>query len=134
MTVVQLTETFYRDDRGNITHACSGYGDSCYVVHTRTHKTAFELVEHRTSLPPPPPPNFPPQIAIQYDLLQQPSDSEPPPLLVYKWSQGINNLSEVWDTEAGECVVMLETKLEKVYEKVMTNIEKAGISVFFYRI
>ncbi|CAN0398038.1 unnamed protein product, partial [Scytosiphon promiscuus] len=48
----------------------------------------------------------------------QPSDSEPPPLLVYKWSQGINNLSEVWDTDAGECVVMLETKLEKVYEKV----------------
>lgn len=49
---------------------------------------------------------------------EQPSDSEPPPLLVYKWSQGINNLSEVWDTDAGECVVMLETKLEKVYEKV----------------
>lgn len=48
----------------------------------------------------------------------QPSDSEPPPLLVYKWSQGINNLSDVWDTDAGECVVMLETKLEKVYEKV----------------
>lgn len=47
----------------------------------------------------------------------QPSDSEPPPLLVYKWSQGINNLSEVWETDAGECVVMLETKLEKVYEK-----------------
>ncbi|CAM9375519.1 unnamed protein product, partial [Ectocarpus sp. 8 AP-2014] len=48
----------------------------------------------------------------------KPSDSEPPPLLVYKWSQGINNLSEVWETDAGECVVMLETKLEKVYEKV----------------
>lgn len=37
---------------------------------------------------------------------------------MYKWSQGINNLTDVWDTEAGECVVMLETKLEKVYEKV----------------
>lgn len=49
----------------------------------------------------------------------QPSDSEPPPLLVYKWSQGINNLNDVWDTGAGECVVMLETKLEKVYEKVL---------------
>lgn len=37
---------------------------------------------------------------------------------MYKWSQGINNLSQVWNTDAGECVVMLETKLEKVYEKV----------------
>lgn len=28
----------------------------------------------------------------------KPSDSEPPPLLVYKWCQGINNLHGVWDT------------------------------------
>lgn len=55
---------------------------------------------------------------MQYANATQPSDSEPPPLLVYKWSQGINNLSDVWETNAGECVVMLETKLEKVYEKV----------------
>jgi pre-mRNA-processing factor 8 len=48
----------------------------------------------------------------------KPSDSEPPPLLVYKWCQGINNLDKVWDTAEGECVVMLETKFEKVYEKV----------------
>lgn len=38
----------------------------------------------------------------------KPSDSEPPPLLVYKWCQGINNLTDIWDTGKGECVVMLE--------------------------
>ena len=48
----------------------------------------------------------------------KPADSEPPPLLVYKWCQGVNNLEEVWATESGECVVMLESKLEKVYEKI----------------
>mgnify|MGYP001048050558 CR=1 FL=1 len=48
----------------------------------------------------------------------KPSDSEPAPLLCYKWCQGINNLSDVWDTSNGECVVLMETQLEKVYEKV----------------
>ena len=48
----------------------------------------------------------------------KPADSEPPPLLVYKWCQGVNNLEDVWATESGECVVMLESKLEKVYEKI----------------
>mmetsp|Transcript_19842 Transcript_19842/g.58838 ORF Transcript_19842/g.58838 Transcript_19842/m.58838 type:complete len:2310 (+) Transcript_19842:69-6998(+) len=48
----------------------------------------------------------------------KPADSEPPPLLVYKWCQGANNLEDVWETSKGECVVMLESKLEKVYEKV----------------
>ncbi|KAL7692648.1 putative tetratricopeptide-like helical domain superfamily, ribonuclease H-like superfamily [Plasmopara halstedii] len=48
----------------------------------------------------------------------KPSDSEPPPLLVYKWCQGVNNLHQIWDTSADECVVMLESKLEKVYEKI----------------
>eukprot|EP00976_Prorocentrum_cordatum_P096260 1190496-Prorocentrum_minimum.AAC.1 len=48
----------------------------------------------------------------------KPSDSEPPPLLVYKWCQGINNLTDVWETSEGECVVMLQTKFEKMYEKV----------------
>jgi pre-mRNA-processing factor 8 len=48
----------------------------------------------------------------------KPSDSEPPPLLVYKWCQGINNLNNVWDTNDGECNVMLETKFEKMYEKM----------------
>ena len=48
----------------------------------------------------------------------KPSDSEVPPLLTYKWAQGINNLSNVWDTADGECNVMLETQLSKVYEKI----------------
>lgn len=48
----------------------------------------------------------------------KPADSEPPPLLVYKWCQGINNLSGVWETDEGECVVMMQTTLEKMFEKV----------------
>jgi len=48
----------------------------------------------------------------------KPSDSEPPPLLVYKWCQGVNNLHEVWDTSEGQCVVMVETKFDKVFEKI----------------
>jgi len=48
----------------------------------------------------------------------KPADSEPPPLLVYKWCNGINNLQDIWDTSEGECVVMMETKFEKVYEKI----------------
>ncbi|KAF5022140.1 hypothetical protein F66182_5813, partial [Fusarium sp. NRRL 66182] len=48
----------------------------------------------------------------------KPSDSEVPPLLVYKWAQGINNLGGVWQTENGECNVMIETELSKVYEKM----------------
>jgi pre-mRNA-processing factor 8 len=48
----------------------------------------------------------------------KPSDSEVPPLLTYKWAQGINNLSNVWSVDEGECNVMLETKLDKVYEKI----------------
>ncbi|KAI8884710.1 pre-mRNA-processing-splicing factor 8 [Backusella circina FSU 941] len=48
----------------------------------------------------------------------KPSDSEPPPLLVYKWCQGINNLTEVWDTTEGQCNVMMETSFSRVYEKI----------------
>ncbi|KAK2732810.1 pre-mRNA-splicing factor 8 [Myotisia sp. PD_48] len=48
----------------------------------------------------------------------KPSDSEVPPLLAYKWAQGINNLSNVWETADGECNVMIETQLSKVYEKI----------------
>ncbi len=48
----------------------------------------------------------------------KPSDSEPPPLLVYKWCQGINNLHDIWVTDKGECVVMMQSKFEKMYEKV----------------
>ncbi|KAF7586939.1 pre-mRNA-splicing factor 8 [Aspergillus hancockii] len=48
----------------------------------------------------------------------KPSDSEVPPLLTYKWAQGINNLSNVWETTDGETNVMIETELSKVYEKI----------------
>ena len=48
----------------------------------------------------------------------KPSDNEPPPLLTYKWCQGINNLSDIWNTSDGECVVMMETSLSRVYEKI----------------
>uniref|UniRef100_A0A7S3UEK3 MPN domain-containing protein n=1 Tax=Picocystis salinarum TaxID=88271 RepID=A0A7S3UEK3_9CHLO len=48
----------------------------------------------------------------------KPSDTEPVPLLVYKWCQGINNLNDVWDTQDGECVVMMQAPLEKMFEKV----------------
>ena len=48
----------------------------------------------------------------------KPSDTEVSPLLVYKWAQGINNLDKVWQYEDGECNVMIETQLSKVYEKI----------------
>jgi len=48
----------------------------------------------------------------------KPADTEPPPLLVYKWCQGINNLHDVWETSEGECNVLMETQLSKVYEKI----------------
>ncbi|RHZ47197.1 hypothetical protein Glove_587g9 [Diversispora epigaea] len=48
----------------------------------------------------------------------KPSDTEPPPLLVYKFCQGINNLTDVWETSNGEINVMLETQFSKVYEKI----------------
>ena len=48
----------------------------------------------------------------------KPSDNEPPPLLVYKWCQATSNLTDIWDTENGECVVMMETTLSRVYEKI----------------
>ena len=49
----------------------------------------------------------------------KPSDSEPPPLLVYKWCQGINNLENIWDVdENGDSVVLLQSKFDKLYEKI----------------
>jgi pre-mRNA-processing factor 8 len=48
----------------------------------------------------------------------KPSDSEPPPLLVYKWAQGINNLQDIWETNTGECVVAMQTTFEKIYDKM----------------
>ena len=37
---------------------------------------------------------------------------------MYKWCQAINNLTDVWDTAEGECVVMMQTELEKMAEKI----------------
>eukprot|EP01062_Namystynia_karyoxenos_P058492 TRINITY_DN50017_c0_g1_i1.p1 TRINITY_DN50017_c0_g1~~TRINITY_DN50017_c0_g1_i1.p1 ORF type:complete len:2366 (+),score=967.90 TRINITY_DN50017_c0_g1_i1:106-7098(+) len=48
----------------------------------------------------------------------KPSDAEPPPQLVYKWCQGINNLEQVWETSSGECVVMMNARFDKVYDKI----------------
>lgn len=33
-------------------------------------------------------------------------------------SSGINNLQDVWDTSEGECNVMMESRFEKLYEKI----------------
>jgi len=33
-------------------------------------------------------------------------------------SAGINNLHEVWETGEGECNVMMESRFEKLYEKI----------------
>ena len=33
-------------------------------------------------------------------------------------STGINNLQDVWDTTEGECNVMMESRFEKLYEKI----------------
>jgi hypothetical protein len=40
----------------------------------------------------------------------KPSDQDPPPLLVYKWCNGINNLTGIWDTGNGECVTMMQAR------------------------
>lgn len=37
---------------------------------------------------------------------------------MYKWCQGINNLTDIWETGEGECNVMMETVFSKVYEKI----------------
>lgn len=48
----------------------------------------------------------------------KPADSEPAPMLVYKFCQGINNLTNVWDTNNDECVVLMESKFHQVFEKM----------------
>jgi len=48
----------------------------------------------------------------------KPADTEPPPLLVYKWCLGVNNLQDIWDTSRGDCVVCVESSYVKMYEKV----------------
>ncbi len=48
----------------------------------------------------------------------KPSDHEPPPLLVFKLCQGINNLQDVWETSEGQCTVMMESHFSKLLEKL----------------
>ena len=37
---------------------------------------------------------------------------------IYTPIPGINNLQDVWETAEGECNVMMETRFEKMYEKI----------------
>lgn len=48
----------------------------------------------------------------------KPADAEPPPLLVYKWAHGINNLQGAWGTSDGQAVVLLQAKLGQMAEKI----------------
>ena len=57
----------------------------------------------------------------------KPADTEPPPLLTYKWCHGVNNLTNVWETASGECVVMMQSEFEKMFEKVdLTLLNRCG--------
>ncbi|ORM40251.1 Pre-mRNA-processing-splicing factor 8 [Babesia sp. Xinjiang] len=47
----------------------------------------------------------------------KPADSEPPPLLVYKFCHGINNLTDVWNYHE-QHLVLLQSKFDRVYEKM----------------
>ncbi|GIX65498.1 pre-mRNA processing splicing factor PRP8 [Babesia caballi] len=51
----------------------------------------------------------------------KPADSEPPPLLVYKFCQGINNLTDVWNYN-DQHLVLLQSKLSRVYENMDFNL------------
>ncbi|KAI0564470.1 pre-mRNA processing 8 protein PRP8 [Gracilaria domingensis] len=48
----------------------------------------------------------------------KPADSEPPPLLVYKWASGVNNLHEIWETKHGETVVHLQSRFDQMSDKI----------------
>ncbi|EEA07181.1 Mov34/MPN/PAD-1 family protein [Cryptosporidium muris RN66] len=48
----------------------------------------------------------------------KPSDSEPPPLLVYKLCNGINNLHKFWKYNDGSIGVLVETQYDQIMEKV----------------
>ena len=49
------------------------------------------------------------------DALQ---DMAPERLCCARRCQGINNLADIWETSNGECVVMMQSELEKMFEKV----------------
>jgi pre-mRNA-processing factor 8 len=48
----------------------------------------------------------------------KPGDSEPAPLLLYKFCQGLNNLEGVWATDQEQCTVVMESRYSKVFEKI----------------
>lgn len=48
----------------------------------------------------------------------KPSDDEPPPLLVHRLCQNINNLKGIWDVSDGSSTVLLESDLLKIYDKM----------------
>ena len=48
----------------------------------------------------------------------KPSDAELALLLAFKFFPGINDLQETWETIEGQCIVVIETTLSKVYEKI----------------
>ncbi|KAJ1723371.1 pre-mRNA-splicing factor 8 [Coemansia erecta] len=48
----------------------------------------------------------------------KPADGEPAPLLVYKWSQALNNLHGGWATDAGQTTVVLAARLARVADKM----------------
>lgn len=48
----------------------------------------------------------------------KPSDTEIPPLLTYKWCQGLNNLEDVWNVTEGQNNVILQLPLDKLAERI----------------
>ncbi|KAK8799610.1 hypothetical protein WA158_006158 [Blastocystis sp. Blastoise] len=48
----------------------------------------------------------------------KPADSEPPQFLLYQFCQGINNLTDIWNTDNGECVVLMESQFDSVFDKI----------------
>jgi hypothetical protein len=48
----------------------------------------------------------------------KPTDAEPLPMLNLKFATGINNLTDIWDTSRGESVVLVQTRLDRMAEKV----------------
>ncbi|EZG56399.1 pre-mRNA-processing-splicing factor 8 [Gregarina niphandrodes] len=48
----------------------------------------------------------------------KPCDSEPPPLLLHRWCNGINNLDDIWSSNDGSCLALMHSKFDKMYEKI----------------
>ena len=61
---------------------------------------------------------FPTVIPLLVSVILPNLHQEPPPLLTYKWQQAINNLQEVWETADGECHVMMECDMNRLWDKI----------------